>query len=157
MSHMSPKQPSEQISEDWTACKAGTLREVADRAKNVRRRQFAGRMSKLAGIAAASVAGLLLVANFFADATTNDSARTKSSRGLAGQSAQIRLACNEVLDTQDAFLLGDISEATRDSVREHLSHCPHCQAQYRLRAQELQVEFTVLVLPQQLAQRLAIR
>ncbi len=157
MSHTSPEQPLE----DWTACSVGALRELAAVARRQRRRQLIVRTTKLAG-AAGSVVGLLLIAGFFANAFSTSTQSTGSAPyqtlpRFGGEPQQANFACRQVLETRDSFLLGDVSDATRNSVRDHLSHCAHCQALYRQRAQELQVEFTVLVLPRIPTERFALR
>jgi predicted anti-sigma-YlaC factor YlaD len=58
-----------------------------------------------------------------------------------------RLTCPLVLEHCDHYLLGKISDQDRQQIRTHLGYCAHCEVAYRRRAEQLQVEFTVLVLP----------
>jgi hypothetical protein len=130
--------------DSWSACQPGMLIRMSAQA---RRRQRSHQIRLVLGSAASLTvltgALLLWLRPLGQDAGTGGGTQVLTSpTSLTG-----RLTCPMVLEQCDPYLLGKISDQDRQQIRAHLGYCADCEVAYRRRAEQLQVEFSVLVLP----------
>ena len=144
--------------DSWEPCQPGTLSRLSSR---VARRQATRQLLTIAGAVAGGTACVLLLLSGLGvgglgvgGLGVGEAGSVTPARGFPGgvagvgsSRAGLAYTCRDAIDNRDSFLLGSAAPEIQASVREHLGHCPPCQAAYRQRAQELQVEYTVLVSP----------
>ncbi len=125
----------------WTACKPGELTALSASAKRRAQRQT---VLTFAGATAITAASVLLLVNYLQVASVSTSPWGKSGTRPA---VATRMSCDDTLEFRDKYLLGQLDDNTRDLVRAHISHCPHCTTGFGERAKELDVDFIVVVTP----------
>ncbi len=134
--------------DSWLACEPGTLKSLSSQLERNRARRRLVKGAVIGGSVGATLAVLLLLNT--SGVWTSQETQGNLQQGIQAQgthSVRVHLSCGDVLGVCDQFLLGHIDDETQRNVRTHLGYCAGCQAHYRERAQELQVEFTVLILP----------
>ncbi|MEO8271939.1 MAG: hypothetical protein ABI557_19605 [Aureliella sp.] len=153
MSHIRLDNPND----SWKPCQPGELSQLAQR--DVRKRSSIRSLTVVGAVASGVACALLLVASMGLMGQGSRPASDVSPFGSAAgvSSVSVRYTCRDAVECRDRFLLGIASVEAQAAVREHLSHCPHCQSAYRTRAQELKVEYTVLVLPSSVTTTFASR
>jgi hypothetical protein len=114
---MSDPSHSEKSSDSgWTACPPGEIERLAVRLRNRRRRRLFLRAGAAVAAAAVVGAGAWLVRGWF------DRKREPNFAGIT---------CTEVRKLAEAYLKDDLSTATREQVRQHISQCGHCASYFR--------------------------
>ncbi len=133
--------------DSWEPCPPGALSQLVRR--DGRRRSVSRSLTMAGAAAGGTVCVLLLLGSMglleLNSASPSGGSQIEPNSGVTGVS--LSYSCRDTIDLRDRFLLGNAPPEARAAAREHLSHCPHCQAAYRQRAQELKVEYTVLVRP----------
>jgi hypothetical protein len=130
--------------DSWSVCQPGMLTRMSAQARRRHRsrqiRLFVGSTVGLTVLT--STLWLWLRPLGYVDGIEAGRQVQSSPTSLSG-----RLTCPLVLEHTDHYLLGKISDQDRQQIRAHLGYCAHCEVAYRQRAEQLQVEFSVLVLP----------
>ena len=119
-----PESQSSSASE-WHTCSPGTLGSMATVQKRKHAQQQFGK------IAAATTLAVVLLASasyFFRGG--------EQGRVLGG------LACNEVLNNLDGYILGKVDSDLSSRMEEHLAGCPKCQHHYEERRASLQASIS---------------
>lgn len=146
MDEMSLERP-DNPNDSWEPCPPGMLTQMAQHAG---RRHMLHRSLTIAGAAVGGTACVFLLLGSLgwlglSSVSPSGASPLELKRGVS--SGRLSYSCRDAIDVRDRVLLGSARPEVQTAVREHLAHCPHCQAAYRQRAQELKVEYTVLVLP----------
>ena len=137
----------ENQNDSWSVCQPGTLNRFSEqiRRQEARRRQTRVAMG-VAGVVVGCCAVLLLQFNTRAISEPNQGSGVEAP-GQGAVSISAHLSCPEVVERCDHYLLGMIDGELHQRIRTHLGHCASCEEFYRARSNELQVEYSVLVLP----------
>lgn len=137
----------ENKNDSWSVCQPGTLNRFS---KQIRRHETRRRQARvamgLAGVAVGCCAVLLIPFNTRATSEPNQGSGVVAP-GQSAVSISARLSCPQVLERCDQYLLGTIDGDLHQQIRSHLGHCASCEEFYRARANVLQVEYSMLVLP----------
>lgn len=137
----------ENQNDSWSVCQPGTLNRFSEqiRRQETRRRQARVAMG-VAGVVVGCCAVLVLQFNSRAISELNQGSNAVApDQGAVSISAH--LSCPEVVERCDHYLLGTIDGELHQRIRSHLGYCASCEEIYRARANALQVEYSVLVLP----------
>lgn len=146
MDEMSLKRP-DKPNDSWEPCPPGMLTQLAQHAG---RRHALHRSMTIAGATVGGTACVFLLLGsmgWLGLSSTSPSGASPLELNRGVSSGRLSYSCRDAIDLRDRYLLGSASPEAQTAVREHLAHCPHCQAAYRKRAQELKVDYTVLALP----------
>ena len=144
MDQMSHKRSDSPI-DSWEPCPPGALSQLA---QSEGRRQSMSRSLTMAGAAVGGSACVLLLLGSMGWVGLNSLDPLRGSPFESGSrvsGSSVNYSCRDTIESRDGFLLGNASPEAQAAVREHLAHCAHCRAAFRQRAQELKVEYTVLV------------
>lgn len=124
--------------ETWATCVPGELSRLSTAAK--RKHQQKRVIGAVSAIVAGTACVLLLVGN---SGLLPDNRIDSQQTNFVANS----YSCGDVLERTDRYLLGQLDAEQSQLVRTHLEHCRRCQVAYRGRADELKVEFVVMVPP----------
>ncbi len=134
---------SDNQNDSWSACLPGTLNALATQVRQCERRRRLRKRALGASSAVIGCAAILFL--LFNPPLPSDPNQDSGSVIPSRVNLSAHLSCREVLDSLDPYLLGELTGDSRQQIRSHLGHCENCQIAYRSRAQELKVEFSVLV------------
>lgn len=131
----------------WSVCQPGTLAKLS---QQFQRQESRRRRTKLAlgvsGVLAGCSAAIALVFSPWLGFVP-DRGSVSIPPGQDRGSFSAHLSCPDVLNSCDQYLLGSLDGESRQQIRSHLGHCAACDKAFRARAEELQVEYAVRLLP----------
>lgn len=116
----------------WEACPPGTLRDLSR--KEIARQTT---LKRARVIQAAAAAGILIGCVLLAGWGLSKKGSLNTDDGAVAWN------CNQVLANIDNYFDNSLDSPERDIVHEHLRKCNHCQQQYRVKAEQLGLEFSL--------------